>query len=299
MASESTSIGRGRTERLAWPVRTVKVIKNFVVRKPLGAAGGGIILTMICLGLAASVIARDPVQWFFMDRLQGPSLTYWLGTDDLGRDMWARIVHGARISLYVGILAVAFGSGTGGVLGLMSAYYGGKVDIAMQRVFDAMMSIPTLIMALTIMAALGTGLNNVVLAIGIVQIPRANRIVRSQALAVKETEYVMAARAIGATNVRIMAQHIMPQCIAPWLIIASAALGTAIISEASLSFLGMGVPPPTPTWGGMLAGRGREYWQVAPWMAIWPGVAISLAVYGFNLFGDALRDILDPRLRGS
>ncbi|MDP6101985.1 MAG: ABC transporter permease, partial [Dehalococcoidia bacterium] len=228
-----------------------------------------------------------------------PSLTYWLGTDDLGRDMWARIVHGARISLYVGILAVAFGSGTGGVLGLMSAYYGGKVDIAMQRVFDAMMSIPTLIMALTIMAALGTGLNNVVLAIGIVQIPRANRIVRSQALAVKETEYVMAARAIGATNVRIMAQHIMPQCIAPWLIIASAALGTAIISEASLSFLGMGVPPPTPTWGGMLAGRGREYWQVAPWMAIWPGVAISLAVYGFNLFGDALRDILDPRLRGS
>ena len=299
MASESTSVGRGRTERLAWPVRTVKVIKNFVVRKPLGAAGGGIILTMIFLGLAASVIARDPVQWFFMDRLQGPSLTYWLGTDDLGRDMWARIVHGARISLYVGILAVAFGSGAGGVLGLMSAYYGGKVDIAMQRGFDAMMSIPTLIMALTIMAALGTGLNNVVLAIGIVQIPRANRIVRSQALAVKETEYVMAARAIGATNVRIMAQHIMPQCIAPWLIIASAALGTAIISEASLSFLGMGVPPPTPTWGGMLAGRGREYWQVAPWMAIWPGVAISLAVYGFNLFGDALRDILDPRLRGS
>jgi peptide/nickel transport system permease protein len=213
--------------------------------------------------------------------------------------MWARIVNGAQISLYVGFLAVAFGSGTGGILGIVSAYYGGNIDMLFQRLMDALMSIPTLILALAIMSALGTSLNNVVLAIGVVQIPRANRIVRSQAMAVKESEYALAARAIGAGDMRIMLQHIMPQCIAPWLIIASAGLGTAIVAEASLSFLGMGVPPPEPSWGGMLSGRGRDYYSIAPWMAIAPGVAISLAVYGFNLFGDALRDVLDPRLRGT
>jgi peptide/nickel transport system permease protein len=290
---------RYRDDNLPLFVRILKRIRSFIVRKPLGAAGGGIIVVMALLAIFAPIIARDPVEWFFKDRLQGPSFHYLMGTDDLGRDLWARIVHGARISLYVGFLAVGFGSGTGGVLGVVSAFYGGKVDIGIQRMMDAMMSIPTLIMALTIMAALGTSLNNVVIAIGVVQIPRANRVVRSQALAVKQSEFALAAQAIGCTDLRIMALHIFPQCIAPWLIIASAGLGTAIISEASLSYLGMGVPPPAPTWGGMLSGRGREYWQVAPWMAIWPGLAISMAVYGFNLFGDALRDVLDPRLRGT
>jgi peptide/nickel transport system permease protein len=271
----------------------------FARKKPLGAFGAVIILTMMVLALTAPVIAGNPNKWHIADAMQDPSASYWLGTNDLGQDMWAMVVNGARISLYVGFLAVALGSGTGGTIGLSSAYYGGKVDIIVQRVMDAMMAIPTLVMALAIMAALGQSLNNVVLAIGITQIPGANRIVRSQALAVKQSEFALAARAIGAGDLRIMALHIFPQCIAPWLIIASAALGTAIISEASLSFLGMGVPPTTPTWGGMLSTRGREFFILNPWMAIWPGVAISLAVYGFNLFGDALRDVLDPRLRGT
>ena len=182
---------------------------------------------------------------------------------------------------------------------MLSAYYGGKVDAIIQRLMDALMAIPTLILALAIMAALGQSLFNVILAIGIVQIPRANRIVRSQALAVKESEYALAAQSIGAGDVRIMLQHILPQCVAPWLIIASAGLGTAIIAEASLSFLGLGIPPPQPAWGGMLSGPARDYYALAPWLAIWPGIAISLTVYGFNLFGDALRDVLDPRLRGT
>ena len=288
-----------RAERAPLGVRMYKGTVSFLKRKPLGAAGALIILFMIMLALAAPLIAGDPNEWNLSDNFLAPSGQYWMGTNDVGQDIWAQIVNGARISLYVGILSVAFGSGSGGILGLASAYYGGKVDVVMQRIMDALMSIPTLILALAIMAALGGSVNNVVLAIGIVQIPRANRIVRSQALAVKESEFALAARSIGAGDMRIMLQHIMPQCVAPWLIIASAGLGTAIISEASLSFLGMGVPPTTPTWGGMLSQRGREYFALAPQMAIFPGIAISLAVYGFNLFGDALRDVLDPRLRGT
>ena len=279
--------------------RVLKSIRNFIVRKPLGAVGAFIILIMVVLAILAPVIAGDPLKLRIVDALASPSGEYWLGTDDFGRDLWSRIVYGAQISLIVGFAAVAFGSGTGGTLGLVSAFYGGKVDIIIQRAMDTLMSIPTLILALAIMASLGQGLFNVVLAIGIVQIPRANRIVRSQAFAVKQSEFALAARSIGASDVRIMALHIFPQCVAPWLIIATAGLGTAIISEASLSFLGLGVPPPEPSWGGMLSGRAREFYAVAPWLAIWPGVAISLAVYGFNLFGDAVRDVLDPRLRGT
>jgi peptide/nickel transport system permease protein len=296
---EVESVLRRRTELSSLPVRIWKNVRGFSARKPLGAFGALIVLAMIFLALLAPVISGDPNRWHLSDALQSPSSTYWLGTNDLGQDLWAMIVNGARVSLYVGVVAVALGSGTGGAIGLFSAFYGGKVDVVIQRFMDALMSIPTLILALAIMAALGQSLNNVVLAIGIVQIPRANRIVRSQALAIKEAEYVMAARAIGASDLRIMVQHVLPQCLAPWLIIASAALGTAIIAEASLSFLGMGVPPTVPTWGGMLSTRGREYFSIAPWMAIAPGVAISLAVYGFNLFGDAIRDVLDPRLRGT
>jgi peptide/nickel transport system permease protein len=288
-----------RAERAPLGTRMIKTTIGFMRKKPLGAAGAVIIMLMVLMALTAPWIAGDPTDWHLRENFQGSSWKYLMGTNDVGQDLWAQIVNGARVSLYVGLLSVAFGSGSGGVIGLVSAYYGGKVDIIIQRLMDALMSIPTLILALAIMASLGGSVNNVVLAIGIVQIPRANRIVRSQAMAVKQSEFALAARSIGATDVRIMFQHIMPQCVAPWLIIASAGLGTAIISEASLSFLGMGVPPTVPTWGGMLSQRGREYFVLAPQMAIYPGIAISLAVYGFNLFGDALRDVLDPRLRGS
>jgi len=272
---------------------------SFSKRKPLGAFGAMIVLAMIFASIAAPWISGDPTDWNLRRGLEGPSWDYLLGTNDLGQDMWAMIVNGARVSLYVGFLSVAFGSGVGGAIGLLSSFYGGKLDMSIQRVMDAAMSIPTLVLAMAIMAALGQSLNNVVFAIGIVQIPRANRIVRSQAMAVKQAEFVMAARSIGAGDIRIMVQHVFPQCVAPWLIIASAGLGTAIIAEASLSFLGMGVPPTVTTWGGMLSTRGREFFVLQPLMAIWPGLAISLAVYGFNLFGDALRDVLDPRLRGT
>jgi len=296
---EAILAGRRAQDQLG--VRIRNGIVGFCRKKPLGAFGAAVILTMMVVAVLAPYITEDPIKWHLKDSMVKPFTTseYLLGTNDLGQDLWAQIANGARISLYVGFLAVAFGSGIGGTIGLTSAFYGGKVDIGIQRIMDAMMAMPTLIMALAIMAALGQSLNNVVLAIGIVQIPRANRIVRSQALAVKESEFVMAARSIGAGDIRIMAVHVLPQCIAPWLIIASAALGTAIVAEASLSFLGMGVPPTQPTWGGMLSTRGREYFTLAPWMAIWPGLAISLAVYGFNLFGDSIRDVLDPRLRGT
>ena len=277
-----------------------KAVTGFIARKPLGAAGGGIIVVMVIMASAGPLITfYDPIEWNLRDKLVAPSLSHWLGTDQMGRDLWTRMMMGARISLLVGFVSVAFGSGLGGILGIISGWYGGKVDQAIQRVMDAFLSIPTLILALAITAALGQSLFNIIIAIGLVQIPRANRVVRSQVVAIKESQFVEAARAIGAGNIRIMVSHITPQCVAPWLIIATGALGIAILTEAALSFLGLGVPPPQPSWGGMLSGPARDYFVQAPWMAIWPGLGLSLAVYGFNLFGDGLRDVLDPRLRGS
>ncbi len=277
-----------------------KASTGFVSRKPLGAAGGAIIVVMVVMASAGPLITfYDPIEWNLRDKLVAPSLSHWLGTDQMGRDLWTRMMMGARVSLMVGFVSVAFGSGLGGVLGIVSGWYGGKVDQVIQRVMDSLLSIPTLILALAITAALGQSLTNIIIAIGLVQIPRANRIVRSQVMAVKESQYVEAARAIGAGHIRIMVSHITPQCVAPWLIIATGALGIAILTEAALSFLGLGVPPPSPSCGGMLSGPARDYFVQAPWMAIWPGLGLSLAVYGFNLFGDGLRDVLDPRLRGS
>ena len=269
-------------------------------RKPLGAAGVGIIVMMIVMAVATPVISfYDPVEWNLTDKLVAPGAAHWLGTDEMGRDLWSRMLMGARISLLIGFASVAFGSTLGGVLGIASGWYGGKFDQVVQRMMDSLMSIPGIILALAITASLGQSLFNIILAVGIVQIPRANRVVRSQVLAVKESQYVEGARAIGASNLRIMVSHITPQCVAPWMIIATGALGIAILTEAQLSFLGLGVQQPEPSWGGMLSGSARDYFVIAPWMAIWPGVGLSLAVYGFNLFGDAVRDVLDPRLRGT
>lgn len=277
-----------------------KTSTGFVARKPLGAAGAAIIIVMVVMATAGPLITfYDPIEWNLRDKLVAPNLSHWLGTDQMGRDLWTRMMMGARVSLLVGFVSVAFGSGLGGILGIVSGWYGGKVDQGIQRVMDSLLSIPTLILALAITAALGQSLTNIIIAIGLVQIPRANRIVRSQVMAVKESQFVEAARAIGAGDIRIMVSHITPQCVAPWLIIATGALGIAILTEAALSFLGLGVPPPSPSWGGMLSGPARDYFVQAPWMAIWPGLGLSLAVYGFNLFGDGLRDVLDPRLRGS
>jgi peptide/nickel transport system permease protein len=274
----------------------------------LAAAGIFIIILMCLMAILADFVTwYDPIDWRLGDKLSPPLTvsdkepfsTFLMGTDDKGRDIWAQIAVGAQVSLMVGFLSVAFGSGFGGVLGVVSAWFGGKTDQIIQRAMDALMSIPTLILALAVTSVLGQTIENIIIAVGVVQIPRANRVVRAQALTVKETQYVDAARAIGANNIRIMAQHITPQCVAPFLIIATSALGIAILTEASLSYLGLGVPPPRPSWGGMLSGAARDYFILAPWMAIWPGLGLSLAVYGFNLFGDGLRDALDPRLRGT
>ena len=289
-------------------VRILSGSLRFTVRRPLAAAGLLIIILMCFMAAAAELITwYDPIEWRLFDKLSSPLTsserepysTFLMGTDDKGRDIWAQMAIGAQVSLMVGFLSVAFGSGLGGVFGVISAWFGGKTDQIIQRAMDALMSIPTLILALAVTSVLGQTIENIIIAVGVVQIPRANRVVRAQALTVKETQYVDAARAIGANNIRIMVQHITPQCVAPFLIIATSALGIAILTEASLSYLGLGVPPPRPSWGGMLSGAARDYFILAPWMAIWPGVGLSLSVYGFNLFGDGLRDALDPRLRGT
>lgn len=267
-------------------------------RKPLGAAGGLVVGLMVLAAIAAPLLAqRDP---YFMDHshpLQPPGPQFLLGTDNFGRDMFSRILYGARVSLFVGLLSVAVGSSAGGAIGLFSGHLGGRLDIVMQRFLDAMMSFPTIVLALAIMVGLGSSVTNVIVAIAIVEIPRVARIVRASALSVSRTEYVEAARAIGCPLSRLVLVHTLPNCFAPYLVYASAAVAHAMLIEATLGFLGLGSPPPTPSWGAMLAGAGGEFVEVAPWLAIFPGVALSLAIFGFNLLGDALRDILDPRLR--
>ena len=304
----STELAQIAESTPSLPVRILSGSLRFTVRRPLAAAGLIIIILMCFMAAAAELITwYDPIEWRLFDKLSSPLTsserepysTFLMGTDDKGRDIWAQMAIGAQVSLMVGFLSVAFGSGLGGILGVISAWFGGKTDQVIQRAMDALMSIPTLILALAVTSVLGQTIENIIIAVGVVQIPRANRVVRAQALTVKETQYVDAARAIGANNIRIMAQHITPQCVAPFLIIATSALGIAILTEASLSYLGLGVPPPRPSCGGMLSGAERDYFILAPWMAIWPGVGLSLAVYGFNLFGDGLRDALDPRLRGT
>lgn len=278
----------------------VKEIVSFCRAKPLGAAGAFILLAFILIALFAPLIAtHDPNAQSLADRLQGPSYKYLMGTDDYGRDMFSRIIWGSRTSLYVSLLAVALASVMGTIIGLTCGYFGGKYDLIMQRIMDSMMSIPGLVMAMVIMAALGTHMNNVVLAIGIQSTPHLARIVRGATLAIKSSPFIEAAHAIGSRDLRIQLVHILPNVTAPIIIMATAGLGGAILVESSLSFLGMGVPPPDPSWGRMLSGSARKYMETAPWLVIFPGLAISLAVLGFNLFGDSLRDWWDPKLRGA
>jgi peptide/nickel transport system permease protein len=265
----------------------------------MGAVGGVIVCVLVVVAVFAGHIARhNPDQVRAMQRLQAPGSAFWFGTDDFGRDVFSRVVYGARISLQIGISAVLLGTSLGALVGLVSGYCGGRPDLAIQRVMDALMAFPTLVLALAVVAALGASLTNVVIAVALTLIPAANRVVRSVALSVRETDYVTAARSLGSSPWRVVFIHVLPNCFAPYVIIATANLGTAILAEAALGFLGLGVPPPTPAWGSMLSGAAQNYLYRAPWMALYPGVAISLAVFGFNMFGDAIRDVLDPRLRG-
>ncbi|MFH1486451.1 MAG: ABC transporter permease [Chloroflexota bacterium] len=269
---------------------------RFIRYKPLGATGGLVVLVLVFTALAAPVMTPyDPYETDLDKMLTPPGQEFPMGTDRFGRDVLTRIIWGARVSLYIGVSAVAIGQGTGGFLGLVSGYFGGKVDAVLQRMMDALMAFPMLVLALATVAALGPSANNVIIAVSVVQMPRASRVIRSATLSVKQAQYVEAARAIGCSDARILLLHVLPQCIAPFIIIATVALGQAILVEASMSFLGLGTPPPLPSWGRMLSGSGRQLVEVAPWLAIFPGLAISLAVFGFNLLGDAMRDVLDPQ----
>jgi peptide/nickel transport system permease protein len=268
-------------------------------RSPLGIAAL-FVLVLVAAGaaFASQVAPYDPLEIHRVDRLQGPSGRYWLGTDSFGRDQFSRIVHGSRVSLWVGVAPIAVSTLIGGVTGVISGFFGGWVDTCVQRVMDAVMAFPALLLVLVIVSLLGPSERNIILVLALVTTPSVSRVARGATLVVAAQVYVESARAVGAGNFRIALFHVVPNIFAPVLVVAASLIGTAILAEASLSFLGLGVPPPEPTWGNLLAGQNRDLFEVAPWLAIFPGIAISITVLAFNLFGDALRDLLDPRNRG-
>ena len=270
----------------------------FARRYPLGAVGAVIVLVFVATAVFAPFIApMDPTTTDAKASLARPGSVFWLGADFMGRDMFSRIVFGARISLTVGLGATLAGGILGVSIGLMSGYLGGTVDLITQRLMDIMQSLPLLVMALVMAAALGPSLENTIIAIAIPLVPTVARVVRSSTLSLREQPFVEAARAVGMGEVRIAMRHVLPNTLAPLIVLGTAQLGSAILVEASLSFLGLGIPEPYPSWGRMLSESAAEYVRTAPWLVIFPGVAISLTVFGTNLLGDALRDILDPRQR--
>ncbi len=281
-------------------LRATRGAWRFARAKPLGAVGAVIIFVMIFAAVFAPYIGTQDYQKVrAREKLQGPSAAHWFGTDQLGRDMYSRIVYGARASLIVGFMGTFLGVFIGAAIGLVGGYFGGKTDMLLMRFTDAVQAFPGLILALAIVAAAGPGLTKAFLAISITLIARPARVVRGSVLSAKTTPWVEAAHTVGASDARIMFRHILPNVFAPIIVLASLVLGIAILIEATLSFLGLGVLPPTPAWGSMLNQSSQGYFETHPLLAIFPGAAISLAVFGFNLFGDALRDVLDPRLRGS
>jgi len=275
-----------------------RVVARYIRRWPLGAVAVAFLSILVVIAALAPVIAPfDPVELHRVDRLQGPSWRYWLGTDYTGRDQLSRIIYGSRVSLLVGIAPICISVAAGTALGALSGLLGGVVDTVIQRLTDALMAIPALVVALTLVSLLGPSTNNVVLAIAFVTTPLVNRIARAATLQVESQPYVLAARALGASNLRLLLRHVLPNILAPMIVLGASLVGAAILAEAGLSFLGLGVPPPQPTWGNMLTGDNRSVFEIAPWLVIFPGLAITITVLAVNLLGDALRDALDPRVR--
>jgi len=278
-------------------------VVNFIVQQPLGAAGLlAIVIMMIASVFAQYVAPYDPLALDYETMLAKPSWAHWLGTDAFGRDVLSRIIYGARTALLVGFLASFTGSTLGALIGVVSAYFGGRTDMVIQRFMDVLLAFPIIVLALAVVSVLGKfvvgGIDlNLIVAISVPMVPKVARVVRASALAVREMPYIDAARAAGYTNSRIIFRHIVPNVAAPYLIMFTAYVAQAILLEASLSFLGLGVTEPTPAWGLMLSGSSAEFYREAPWMIMFPGLAISLAVFAFNLFGDSLRDWLDPKIK--
>jgi peptide/nickel transport system permease protein len=276
----------------------LSVLWQFCRQNPLGAVGGLVVLVMILMAAFADLVTfYDPTTNNFGAMLERPSADYWLGTDQFGRDLYSRIVYGARTALTVGFVSAFVGGTLGLILGVGMAHFGGRLDLVLLGIMDVLMAFPLIILALAMVSIFGTGTFNVIMAITIPFIPRCARVVRSSALAVREMPYIDAARACGFGHARIVMRHMVPNVFAPYLVVMTAAVGQAILLESSLSFLGLGVQEPVPAWGLMLRGGAVEYAESAPWVAVYPGIAISLAVFGFNLFGDALRDWLDPKMK--
>jgi peptide/nickel transport system permease protein len=271
---------------------------RFARQRPLGGFGAAIVVLMVATAALAGLIAPfDPLATDYAAMLQAPSAAHWFGTDSFGRDVLTRIMYGSRTALWVGFASSFLGATLGAVLGIASAYFGGRIDLVLQRLMDLLLSFPLIVLALVVVAVLGTGTTNVILAITVPMVPRCALVVRSSALTLREMPFVEAARALGFGPLHIILRHMLPNVMAPYLIMLTAFLGQAILLEASLSFLGLGVAEPQAAWGLMLRGAAVEFAERAPWMAIYPGLAISLSVFAFNLFGDSLRDALDPKLR--
>ena len=280
--------------------RVRRRVTFFARHYPLGFAGGVLLIMMITVAILAPLIAPyDPLGQDIPNKLAAPSSQFWFGADNFGRDVLSRVLYGARISLYVGFASVGLATVVGMLIGVASGYLGGVVDLVIQRVVDMLLGFPGLILAMVMVVAIGASLNNVVFAIAVVFAPRVVRLARSSALSIKEEPYVLAALSIGASHIRIMLRHILPNALAPVFVLATGYLGTAIVVEASLSYLGLGVPPPHASWGNMIFAGSRGNLEAAPWLSVFPGLALAFVVFSFSFLGDALRDAFDPRLRGT
>ncbi len=289
---------------LPLPVATKRQNNSFLARlwrdKPLGTVGGLVLLLFLVVGVFAPWIAPyDYNEIAPLDRMQGPSWAHWFGTDNLGRDVLSRCIFGAQLSVIIGCSAAALATIISAVVGIVSGYFGGKVDMAVQRVVDAWMSFPDLIVLIVVVSVLGPGMPQIIGTLGLLLGIGGSRIVRSAVVSVREHMYVHAAQSIGAGTLRILWRHVLPNVLPPIIVLFTTRVGTVILAESGLSFLGLGVPPPAPTWGSMLSGSGRTYMFQGPWLALAPGLCLTAVVYATNVFGDALRDLLDPRMRGT
>ena len=267
-----------------------------VTRRKTTLVGAVLMAVMLGVGILAPLIGGDPAHMDVAGRLAAPGRAHWFGTDDVGRDVWSRVVYGARLSLLVGVAVVALSFLLGVLCGVVAGHYR-RLDNVVMRVMDGLMAFPAIVLAIALMAALGPSVVNVIVAIGVVYAPRVARVVRGSVLVIRETAYVEAARALGASDLTLITRHVLPNCLSPVIVQGSFVFAAAVLTEAALSFLGVGVPPYVPSWGVILA-EGRLYIQQAPWLVLYPGAAIMLTIFGLNLLGDGLRDLLDPKIRG-